>query len=87
LGADREESSAGSFSEYKIGGSNVYMREPPNPLPYTSVNRKENKSIETGNRDDAFVFWRGYLGQKAVRKQGRDIRLSRYALTNVRASA
>jgi hypothetical protein len=29
------------------------------PLPYTSVKGKENKSIETGNRDDAFVFWRG----------------------------
>ena len=29
LGADRDGLSAETVSEYKIGGSNVYMREPP----------------------------------------------------------
>ena len=29
LGADRDRLSAETVSEYKIGGSNVYMREPP----------------------------------------------------------
>ena len=37
LGVDRSRLSAETASEYKIGGSNVYMREPPNLSPITSV--------------------------------------------------
>ncbi len=59
LGADRDRLSAEEASGYKIGGSNVYMREPPNSLPgHFGEWIKKNKSVETSNRDDAFVLFK-----------------------------
>lgn len=40
----------------KIGGSNVYMRESPNPLENISVFEKDNESVILSNRNDAFVL-------------------------------
>jgi hypothetical protein len=57
LGADRRSIPRRISSEYKIGDSNVYMRELPNPLKNTSVFQKERRSVGLSDQVDAFVLF------------------------------